>query len=82
MTNFALSPTQPCDNPYRVEYAARHAVKAVEGGWSWKFDPAVFTGEMRDPNRVDKLIRGYANLPVRNAYIHGNRGGQFTPALH
>ena len=40
---FRLSPPQPCDNEYIVKFIGKHSMKAVEGGWSWKFDPSVFS---------------------------------------
>lgn len=78
LERFALSPAQPCENAFLIEYAARHSVKRVEGGWSWKFDPAVFTGELRDPRWVDDISRDYTALPIRKAFIYGTRSGQFT----
>lgn len=38
LARFRLMPAQPCDNDYIVEFIARHSLKPVEGGWSWKFD--------------------------------------------
>lgn len=79
MERFALAPAQPCDNDFLIEYAARHSVTKVEGGWTWKFDPAVFTGESRDGAWIDRLTQDYATLPIRKAFIYGDKSGQFTP---
>lgn len=43
LSRFRLGPEQPCDNDYIVDFIARHSLKKVEGGWSWKFDPAIWT---------------------------------------
>ena len=44
VARFRLRPRQPCDNDFIVEYIARHSVKEVDGGWSWKFDPNAMAG--------------------------------------
>lgn len=36
---FRLLPPQPTENHFILEYIARYSLRAVEGGWSWKFDP-------------------------------------------
>jgi pimeloyl-ACP methyl ester carboxylesterase len=35
---FRLVPAQPAED-YTVEHVARHSLKSVIGGWTWKFDP-------------------------------------------
>lgn len=35
---FRLVPPQPAED-YAVEHVARHSLKPVVGGWTWKFDP-------------------------------------------
>jgi pimeloyl-ACP methyl ester carboxylesterase len=42
MGRFRLAPPQPCENFYITEYVARHSLKKVEGGWTWKFDPRIW----------------------------------------
>lgn len=44
VARFRLRPRQPCDNDFIVEYIARHSLKAVEGGWTWKFDTNAMAG--------------------------------------
>lgn len=39
LTRFRLAPPQPCENLYIADFIARRSLKAVEGGWTWKFDP-------------------------------------------
>ena len=46
LAHFRLAPTQPCDNPYILDYIAREALKPAplaDGsgaqGWTWRFDP-------------------------------------------
>ncbi|MDA0791252.1 MAG: alpha/beta hydrolase [Proteobacteria bacterium] len=39
---FRLVPEQPCQNPFLVTYLGKHALRQVDGGWTWKFDPGMF----------------------------------------
>lgn len=48
LARFKLIPEQPCENDYIVDYVARHSMREVEGGWSWKFDPNLFTSVTQD----------------------------------
>ena len=41
IARFHLMPDQP-SLPYVLEHVASTSIRAVDGGWSWKFDPAVF----------------------------------------
>jgi pimeloyl-ACP methyl ester carboxylesterase len=45
LEHFHLQPPQPVTNDYVVEHIARHSLREVEGGWTWKFDPNVFVRE-------------------------------------
>jgi pimeloyl-ACP methyl ester carboxylesterase len=42
LKRFRLVPEQPCENRYIVDHVAAHSLRAVPGGYTWKFDPAVF----------------------------------------
>lgn len=42
LAHFRLVPEQPCANDFIVDYIARHSLAKVEGGFTWKFDPAIF----------------------------------------
>ena len=42
MSRFRLAPSQPSENKYILDYITRHSLKQVEGGWTWKFDPAIW----------------------------------------
>jgi pimeloyl-ACP methyl ester carboxylesterase len=52
VARFRLVPGQPCDCGYILAHIARTSLRAVEGGFTWKFDPRVFlkfsTDTMRD----------------------------------
>ena len=46
MSRFRLIPPQPCDNEFIVEYIADHSLHETEAGWTWKFDPRLFKGNL------------------------------------
>ena len=42
LARFRLAPEQKCENDFLIDYVARRSLKEVEGGWTWKFDPAIW----------------------------------------
>lgn len=42
LARFRLMPPQTCDNTYLVDWVGRRSLKPVEGGFTWKFDPAIW----------------------------------------
>src|SRR5581483_6540559 len=40
--HFRTVPTQEHYLGYVIDYVARHSLKAVDGGWQWKFDRRIF----------------------------------------
>ncbi len=49
LLHFRTVPRQPDVLPYVTAHVALTSVREVEGGWTWKFDPAVFECGMLDP---------------------------------
>lgn len=47
MSRFRLIPPQPCDNGFIIEHIASHSVHETKTGWTWKFDPRLFKGNLR-----------------------------------
>jgi pimeloyl-ACP methyl ester carboxylesterase len=43
MARFRLMPPQTCENLFILDWVARHSLKEVEGGFTWKFDPKIWT---------------------------------------
>jgi pimeloyl-ACP methyl ester carboxylesterase len=43
LSRFRLAPEQPCENDYIVDFIARRSLKQIDGGWTWKFDPSIWT---------------------------------------
>jgi pimeloyl-ACP methyl ester carboxylesterase len=50
-----LAPEQPCENDYIVDYVARGSLKQVDGGWTWKFDPALWSGPFSIGDAAERL---------------------------
>jgi len=42
LSRFRLLPPQPCDNLFLLDWVARCSLKEVDGGFVWKFDPAIW----------------------------------------
>ena len=42
LARFRLMPPQSCENLYIVDWVARHSLKPVPGGFTWKFDPLIW----------------------------------------
>lgn len=76
LEHFHLVPAQPCDNPWILDHIARGSVRPVEGGWTWKFDPAVFTRTEGRPT-AERL----AQVRTRIAVLHGQWSAVVTPEV-
>lgn len=42
VSRFRLVPPQPLSNPALHRHVAESSLRRVQGGWTWKFDPAMF----------------------------------------
>ena len=62
MRHFHLVPPQPCENGWLLAHIARHSLRDVEDGVSWKFDPGVFTRRSGPTSPTD-----YGSLLARAA---------------
>jgi pimeloyl-ACP methyl ester carboxylesterase len=40
--HYRLVPEQACEHRFIIDHIARHSLRRVEGGYTWKFDPEVF----------------------------------------
>ncbi|HET9691312.1 MAG TPA: alpha/beta hydrolase [Acidimicrobiales bacterium] len=72
--HFHLIPPQPCENDYVVDFIARRSVRQIEGGWTWKFDPAVF--QRSEPRGLHEYL---AEVRSRIAVLHGQFSAIVTP---
>ena len=73
LARFRLMPDQPCER-YMLDYMGTHSLRQVPGGWTWKFDPALFDHLEMGMAQRDK----FATLDCRSAVIlgeHSTDGG-------
>jgi pimeloyl-ACP methyl ester carboxylesterase len=71
---FRLLPEQPCPYPDVLAHMARHALREVDGGWTWKFDPTLFDHLEMGAAQRDKFL----GLRCRSAVVlgeHSRDGG-------
>jgi pimeloyl-ACP methyl ester carboxylesterase len=74
LSHFRLVPEQPCDNPYILDYIARHSLRQVEAGWTWKFDPMIFRNASPEP--MSDLLR---SVRLRVALLRGQYSRVVNP---
>ncbi|MEO1065321.1 MAG: alpha/beta hydrolase [Actinomycetota bacterium] len=79
LSRYRLAPPQPCENPWAVRHIGFHSLREVEGGYIWKFDPGVASGDRREPDWWVQLGPRFASLDVRRAIVHGADSLLFTP---
>jgi pimeloyl-ACP methyl ester carboxylesterase len=64
---FRLVPPENRTAPYILDYVARHSLKEVEGGWTWKFDERLI------PKHDDVKARDIlAQIEVPVTFIYGD----------
>ena len=69
---FRLAPEQPCANKFLLEYMAKHSVRAVDGGFVWKFDPQIMSSdEQRDDNWWQSISTKFSALETPRGIIYG-----------
>ncbi|MPY93580.1 MAG: alpha/beta fold hydrolase [Acidimicrobiia bacterium] len=73
VAHFHLQPPQPTTNPYVKDLVARRSLKAVDGGWTWKFDPKVF---VRHRAGIDDYL---SDVRCRIAVFKGQYSDLVTP---
>jgi len=78
MSRFRLAPEQPCENDYLFEYMGKHSLKAVDGGWSWKFHPSIMSNDNRSPDWWIEHPHRFARITKPKAIIHGEKSLLFT----
>jgi pimeloyl-ACP methyl ester carboxylesterase len=64
---FRYVPEQPNRYPEVLRYLATQSLHQVEGGWTWKFDPALFDHLVMGVDQRDKFV----TLECRSAVVLG-----------
>ncbi len=72
MEHFHLIPPQPCENTWLVRYIARHSLRETPDGWTWCFDPRIFTNR-EGPASPSDYAEALASAACRFAIINGAR---------
>jgi pimeloyl-ACP methyl ester carboxylesterase len=73
LARFRFAPEQPCEHLFIADFIARAALKPVDGGWTWKFDPHLWSEfELGTPPDLAQ-----AQCPV--AVIWGDRSKLMPP---
>ena len=78
-SRFVLSPPQSVEQPELFDYMAYHSLKAVEGGWQWKFDPRVFARPKDGESPWLTIGERVSKAPGRKAIVYGEKSLLFTP---
>ena len=76
VARFRLVPPQPCDNQFILDYIAPRSLKPVEGGWSWCFDPKLWT-KLEEHATVEDLKRPKAPVGL----VWGARSKLMAPVI-
>jgi len=76
LMRFRFLPPQRCEHLFVVDHIARYSLKAVDGGWTWRFDPFLFR-DFQFGTPIRDL--GQAQCPL--VLVRGARSRLVTPAL-
>lgn len=68
MRHFHLIPRQPPPPAHVVDHVARHSLQRTERGWTWRFDPSIFTRRERQPGDYGEEL---SRVRCRIAVVHG-----------
>jgi pimeloyl-ACP methyl ester carboxylesterase len=74
---YVLSPPQAVRTPFLMDYMAYHSLHEVDGGWTWKFDPQVFTRNEDDQQSWLKTGQRIADLKHKIVIIYGQKSALF-----
>ena len=81
LARFRLIPEQPGVHPLVLRHMGEAGIKAVEGGFTWKFDPSLFDHLEMGIDQRDKFV----SLQCRSAVILGEQstdeGALFGPYM-
>lgn len=76
LERFTAVPSQQVILPYIRQHIAAESVRKTGGGWSWKFDRAIFGGELLEPMTSDEesLETMMAEMHCRLGYVRCEAG--------
>ena len=62
LARFRTVPEQEQYLPYVMDHVAQHSLRAVEGGWSWKYDPEIFVPTRTEARDLLQRVRSRVAL--------------------
>jgi pimeloyl-ACP methyl ester carboxylesterase len=71
LARFTAVPSQEVILPYIRQHIAAESIRRTGTGWTWKFDPAIFGGQLVAPTPDDQevLENMLAEMPCRIGYL-------------
>jgi pimeloyl-ACP methyl ester carboxylesterase len=57
LARFRTVPEQAHYLPFVIDHVARHSLRPVEGGWSWKYDPEIFVPTRTESRDLLQQVR-------------------------
>ncbi|MFK4362417.1 alpha/beta hydrolase (plasmid) [Rhodococcus erythropolis] len=80
VARFRVIPEQDTE-PYIFDHIAEHSVRQVDGGWAWKFDPAIFAHEPLRPGELSRLQCRVALLRPERGLVDAAMGEMIVERL-
>jgi pimeloyl-ACP methyl ester carboxylesterase len=77
IARYRLEPPQPVENPFLLEYVARHSLAPHPQGWTWKFDPSSFAVDGHDDDWWIEQPKRFVRLDARKAFVYGEQSQLF-----
>jgi len=74
---YILSPPQPVEEPFLLDYIAYHSMKQDGDIWTWKFSPEVFRRSNK-PAEWLNMGKRLVQAPGRKAIVHGENSLLFS----
>lgn len=76
LARFRAVPKQEVTLPYIGHHIATESIRKTDAGWVWKFDPAIFGGQLLDETPADEelLENTFARIPCRVGYLRCENG--------
>lgn len=76
LARFTAVPSQELILPFVRQHIAGESIRKTDGGWIWKFDPAIFAGEFLEPTPTDEesLETMLAAMRCRVGYLRCEAG--------
>jgi pimeloyl-ACP methyl ester carboxylesterase len=78
---FRTTPEQPTSLPFVIEHVAAASLRQVEGGWTWKFDPAVFQWDRPRSEVLERVACRVALLRAEHGLVTSDIGEQMYELL-